>query len=729
VANATDGTVTPLDLSNPLVPVAQEAVTVRTSPYGVAVSANGLFALVPNFATNDVVPLDLSNPLAPVAQPAVTVGLSPYGISIASNGLFALVANYGYGTITPLDLSDPLAPVAQSPVTVGAGPVNVVISPNGLFALVANATASTITPLDLTNPLIPVAHTAVAVGTAPYGISIAASGLFALIANFTSSNVTPLDLTTPLVPVAHAAVTVGTSPFGIAIAPNGKFAIATSYGTASVTPLDLTTPLAPVAQSPVSVGTQPFGISISSDSRYALVANSGSNNVTPLDLANPLVPVAHTAIAVGTGPFSLGPTMIYSRPPYNPRGAGPADLNWFPVNGQSLAVGQIGVPALSTSPSSLHKMFVDGVRYQYDYTATAESVALASFAGLKEQTCPDGRWSATLGETPCSGAAQMITQLITAENGAGAAAAYRMLESSPGYGAQTIAQLSMGSTHFSRLLAQTLAGWKLAGEQGWSFAAQAMAWIQGESDYISATTRADYTASLLQLATDWNSQGRRFALQSFTPLILVAQIASHLYTPTPTPTIALAQTDAAAATAGIKMACAMYQFDYPVADWHIDAPSQKWLGAYLGLAYKRLVYDQSSTWAALQVTSASHVGAVVTLATNAASQLVFDTTWVTAQTNQGFDVVDSGGNPLTINSVALQGTNQVVITLSATMPAGATWRYGWRGTTGQTGPGRVTGARGNVRDSQGASITFDPGDGGGARPMHDWLLIGAGSIS
>ena len=409
------------------------------------------------------------------------------------------------------------------------------------------------------------------------------------------------------------------------------------------------------------------------------------------------------------------------------RPLGPADLNYFPINGQSLSIGEfIGSPGvLSTTPSSLHKMFADGPRYVYDHAADAYNVALASLVGLQEQI---GAGDANLGETPCSGAAKMIGQLIMAENGAPAASAYRMLMSTPGYGATTIAQLSRGSSHFARLIRETDFGRALATAQGWSFAAQVMGWTQGESDYMAATSRAAYTSALVQLANDWFSLARGAALQSFSPIVLISQIASHLFNPNATPVMALAQTDAAVALpVTIKLSHAMYQFDYT--GWHMTAACNCWSGAYFGLAYKRLIYDGSTTWAPLSISTGTKNGAVVTVTTNAASQLVFDTTWVTAQTNQGFDVVDSGGTPLTINSVMLQGVNQIVITCSTTVPGGALLRYGWRGTDGQSNPGRVTGARGNLRDSQGTTITFDPCDGNGARPMHNWALISEVAIT
>ena len=72
------------------------------------------FALVANGGDNTVTPLDLTNPLVPVPKTAQTVGTSPHGIAISPNGLFALVANSGDNTVTPLDLTNPLVPVPKT---------------------------------------------------------------------------------------------------------------------------------------------------------------------------------------------------------------------------------------------------------------------------------------------------------------------------------------------------------------------------------------------------------------------------------------------------------------------------------------------------------------------------------------------------------------------------------------------------------------------------------------
>ena len=353
-----------------------------------------------------------------------------------------------------------------------------------------------------------------------------------------------------------------------------------------------------------------------------------------------------------------------------------------------------------------------------DYASDSYAVAYRSLTGLCEQLCPV---DTSAGETPCSGAAQMISQLIAAENPG--ALTYRMHMSCPGQGGVDIAALSPGTVNYARMLQQLQFGQVLARGQGWSYAAQAQAWIQGESDYMEGTTQAVYNAKLQSLATAWHGNAPICAGQSFGPMTLIAQIASHLYVSWPIPSIAMAQSDVAAALPShVRMACAMYQFEYPLADWHLNNSSSKWLGAYLGLAYKRIVYDGSASWAALSPQSCTRSGSTVTITFNPIGQLVFDRSWITAIANEGFQVFQADGSTaIAINSVSISGTNAVNIACAATVPAGAVVNYGWLGTAGQRGPGRVTGARGTLRDSQGDSIIFDPS--GINMPMHNWCLI------
>jgi hypothetical protein len=102
--------------------------------------------------------------------------------------------------------------------------------------------------------------------------------------------------------------------------------------------------------------------------------------------------------------------------------------------------------------------------------------------------------------------------------------------------------------------------------------------------------------------------------------------------------------------------------------------------------------------------------------------LTLDTTWVAelGDGNHGFQVVDSGGAPVTVTGVTVVGANGLRVACASGGGAGSVLRYGWAGEAGESG--RATGARGNIRDTYGATVTFLV-EAGDTRPMHRWLRI------
>jgi hypothetical protein len=101
-------------------------------------------------------------------------------------------------------------------------------------------------------------------------------------------------------------------------------------------------------------------------------------------------------------------------------------------------------------------------------------------------------------------------------------------------------------------------------------------------------------------------------------------------------------------------------------------------------------------WVPLYPSNVVRAGAVITITFSGnVGSLVFDTLNVVDPGNYGFSYTDDSASA-TVSSVALQGDNQVVVTLNAT-PTGANKkvRYGFNGAT-EGGP--ITGRRGCLRD-------------------------------
>lgn len=379
--------------------------------------------------------------------------------------------------------------------------------------------------------------------------------------------------------------------------------------------------------------------------------------------------------------------------------------------GQSLSVGQ-ATPAISTSQNYDNLMFYRGMRPQYDYTGETAAQWYASLVPAIEAQSPT---QSVLAETPSMGTADMIKELILSEDGKSYTQhQYQILISTPGYGATTIGQLSKGGTHFARMVEQATYGKTLANAAGKTHAVQAVTWTQGESDYLSGTTQADYVTALNTLISDINTDIKAATGQTKNIPVIGYQISSHIYYASDDfPDIALAQLEVEAANPLFYIACAMYPFAYH-SGGHITNSSTRWLGGYYGLAYKRIVIN-GEDWKPLKPIASVRQSNFVEIRFNVPKgPLVFDTTQVAAQTNYGFALLDQNGAAMTISGVQIIDTDRIRITASAPIPAGAKVRYAFTGDT-------ISG-KGNLRDSQGDTITFAI-PGSTAKRMDNWCLI------
>lgn len=389
------------------------------------------------------------------------------------------------------------------------------------------------------------------------------------------------------------------------------------------------------------------------------------------------------------------------------------DINHLITYGQSLSVGQ-ALPVQTLIQKYDNIAFVRGQTPQYDFPLETASEWYASFIPAIESTSPE---EAVLGETPSGGAGDMIKARILAEDGkAYTDHNYQMLLSAPGWGATTIAQLSKGGSHYSRLLDQVQYGLDLSNAEGKTYATQAVTWTQGESDYLIGTTKASYLTKVQQLVADIQTDVTAITNQTVPVEFISYQLASHIHGGSSVPTIALALLEAAESNPLMHIATPMYHVPYEDG-FHLTGVGSRWLGGYYGLAYKRIVIN-GEAWKPLQPISTVRQGTIVEVNFHVPyGRLEWDTTQVTANTNMGFDLVDSGGTPLGITSVSIQDTARVRIIADAPVPAGAKIRYAWSG--GATGP--VTGPRGNLRDNQGDIITFDIGSEN--KRMDNWCVI------
>ena len=402
----------------------------------------------------------------------------------------------------------------------------------------------------------------------------------------------------------------------------------------------------------------------------------------------------------------------------NDRGGYLAEINGICSYGQSLSVGAQATPAISTTQDYDSLMFTSGVR-------TSGSVNRGAFVALVENT------NGNFGETPVSGAADSIKELVSSEDSLGVNDVdYRIFGSAAGEDAKSITGLKKGSVYYDRFLADVQGAYDLSLAQSSSYQFAAMLWLQGEANYSGGHTKDFYKSefnSFDSLAEDVKA----ITGQAVDPVVLTYQTGSHLrYAKTSgipsayDAEIALAQLELSNEKPYVFMACPMYQFDYAgtVNEVHLTATDSRVVGAYFGLTYKRVVID-GQDWKPLQPESLSRQGDVLTIKMHVpVPPLVIDTTWVTQNTDYGFRVFDEDGNQVTISSVEVLNKESIKIVTTGA-PVGKKLNVDYAlstdSPTGETG--RNVGARGNIRDSQGDTIVFDPT--GTNRPLHNWLTM------
>ncbi|WBO22309.1 hypothetical protein [Sphingomonas abietis] len=401
---------------------------------------------------------------------------------------------------------------------------------------------------------------------------------------------------------------------------------------------------------------------------------------------------------------------------------GVRDPKWDPIQalseifhivlyGQSNSVGWGAAQVIRTLPLAYGLRFSTGVRAQ-DGAGTA-AVNHPALTPLLE-TQFGGIYG--YGETQATALVMMIAQLLWEEDGIDitGGALGKILVSAPGEQGVSLINRSSGTKYFQQLEDDITYGRSLSDAAALSYSAGALIEIGGESEYDANTSRATYAGQLRQLRSDVQSWGQGVAGTASPLPLFLAQVSTHLTYNRATPTSALAQIDVAADD-NICLACPTYFLPFWPDNLHYPPAGRDWMGAYLGLAIKRWLWDGVKPLPLLPQ-HISVIGKTIILKFNLAKQrkLVFDTTTLAAQTNMGFQVVDSAGNALTIAAAPrIVGADRIAIQMSAVPAAGFQVRYAW------VGVGSVAG--GNLRDNRGDDIVFDRN--GSANRMDNWVPI------
>lgn len=372
----------------------------------------------------------------------------------------------------------------------------------------------------------------------------------------------------------------------------------------------------------------------------------------------------------------------------------------IPTYGQSLSFGSTSSPVITTTQIYDSLMFNGGI---------FQPASRTSFVPLIES----GE------ETPSGGVSDGIKELIFEEEGLTFNdQSYQLLFSADGQGGTTIATLSdPAGAPYLRLKASMQAGSDIAESANQTFSVPAFTWTQGEQDYVSSTTADLYSRLMEALRVQIQTDAQAITGRDDVVKMISYQVASHKVSSVVIPRIALGQLLASKEYDNIYLATPTYHLDY-TDTLHLTAASSKKLGFHYAVAYKRAVID-GLNWKPLMPISKTVQRNLALVKFNVPSgRLVLDTTLVTMNTNYGFNLFDDGGDEVTITAVEVIGPETVKIVSPVDIVAGFKLQYAFYG-SGTTG--RVNGPRGNLRDTQGDTIIFDPS--GLNYAAHNWCLM------
>jgi len=286
VTNYGGGTLSIVDVTDPLRPSEISTVSVGTSPYSVYVS--GHYAYTANYNAGTISVVDVSNHAVP--KIAATFSISkPAGIYVS--GRYAYVTNFDSSTISVVDVSNPLSLAFVASTTAGTNPLQIYVQGN--YAYVANRGSSYISIIDISNPSAPRNVANPVVGISPHDIHV--SGRYAYVSVLENDNFAVVDISNPNVPVVVTSTPASSGLGGYALYVSGRYAYVTRSASSTLAVIDISNSSTPVLAATIPVSPGPGGVYVSG--RYAYVTNYSGSSITVIDISGTEVTslIAHSA--------------------------------------------------------------------------------------------------------------------------------------------------------------------------------------------------------------------------------------------------------------------------------------------------------------------------------------------------------------------------------------------------------------------------------------------------
>lgn len=389
-------------------------------------------------------------------------------------------------------------------------------------------------------------------------------------------------------------------------------------------------------------------------------------------------------------------------------------------DGQSLSRALLG-GLFTTGAVTGGLKFVGGIRA--DDGGTDVNVIYASLVPLTVT----GNGSSE-GENPSTGVVEGFNSIFAPKylNGSKPSDLGQMIiAGAPGAGATAAASLWSG-TYLQRKKDYVTYGFARAQEAGMSFCVPWLDWVQGEEDVTRGTALTSYYNTLTSGRLTLRNHIRTVTGKPNAELpIIMSQVAQGLGNAAPTPT-ALAQRQLYLDQPMFLMTIPRYQLPVnPGYAPHLNGQWYKTLGEYHSYAAAVLMFEKRKI-KPVDVKRAWRDGNFVVMEFWAErGPLVFDTSLVTDPGNYGFQLVDSTGAALAIDTPVTFGGRYVKFKCTSRAPVAGD--KVWIGGGGTSTAGPTTGPRCCLRDSakasDGSTINYNLNDGVGNRPLYFYALM------
>ena len=279
----------------------------NATPFGVAVSPDGLRVFVSNFMSGNVVVIDAKTH-GILAE--IPVGVFPTGIAIDPKGERVYVATSGDGNLSVIDASNYSrigSPICLGAVVrtrcVGSIPRGVAVDPKAPRVYVTNKNGGgAVVVVDT----VSLGIQKVIVGGEPLGIAVAPDGSRLYVGLNATGQVAVLNTADYSL---IGGISVGRGPFGLALSlKDGRLYVANEVdGTVSVIDTGLLQVMGkpiPVGTNPTGLSPKPRGLSVTEDGKHVYVANWGIDSVSVIDTGS--LTVAEIDLVTGRAPIAFG---------------------------------------------------------------------------------------------------------------------------------------------------------------------------------------------------------------------------------------------------------------------------------------------------------------------------------------------------------------------------------------------------------------------------------------